>query len=52
MLAALYCFVISLVLIAGSTQIDLWWLSWGQFLIGAYFAFAGAVTGWRAARED
>jgi hypothetical protein len=52
MLAALFAFGVSLLLIAGSTQIENPWLSAMQFIAGAWFAIAGAITGWQSARKE
>jgi hypothetical protein len=41
----------SLVLVAGSTQIDVSWLALVQLLLGVYYATLGAIAGWQAARD-
>lgn len=51
MLAAFFAFGISILLVSGSTQIDNSWLSVAQLLTGIWFAIAGAITGWQAARK-
>lgn len=51
MFAVAFTFVISMLLIAGSTQIENGWLSAAQFIAGIWFAIAGAITGWREANK-
>ena len=51
MLQALFSFVVSILLIAGSTQINEPWLAGAQFIAGAWFAIAGAIIGWRVANR-
>lgn len=47
MAQVIFTFALSILFIAGSTQIDNVYLSWAQFIAGAWFAFAGAYLGWR-----
>jgi len=51
MLGAIFAFLISILLVAGSTQIANAWLSALQFIAGIWFAIAGAITGWQEARK-
>lgn len=51
MLAAVFSFVISFLLVAGSSQIAEPLLSVSQLIVGIWFAIAGAVTGWQATRD-
>lgn len=51
MLQALFAWSVSILLIAGSTQIDLPILAGIQFLVGAWFAVAGAIAGWQAVNK-
>lgn len=52
MLQALFAWAVSILFIAGSTQIDLPVLAGLQFLTGAWFAVAGAIAGWQAANRS
>lgn len=51
MLGALFAFCVSILLVAGSTQITHPILAGAQFVVGIWFAIAGAITGWQAARK-
>lgn len=51
MFAALFAFATSIVLMAGSTQIELGWLSALQFVMSVYFAVVGGIQGWLVSRN-
>jgi len=51
MLATVFAFLISMLFVAGSTQISDPFLSALQFIAGVWFAIAGAITGYQAANK-
>lgn len=51
MLATIFSFAISILLVAGSTQIAQPMLSGAQLVMGVWFAIAGAINGWQQANR-
>lgn len=51
MLAVLFSFAVSIMLIAGSLEIDTPALAGAQLVAGVWFAIAGAITGWQEAHR-
>lgn len=51
MLASLFAFAIGILLFALSAEADTPFLEVTAVVIAVWFVFAGAVTGWRAARN-
>jgi hypothetical protein len=51
MIGAIYAFVVSFLLVAGSTQIQHPVLSVTQFVFGVWFAIVGAIAGWQSSRR-
>lgn len=49
--AALTGLVIGFTLVAGSTQIELAWLSVTQLILGTYVTVIAAIAGWQASRD-
>lgn len=52
MFSVVFAFFVSILLIAGSTQIDIEFLSFTQFIVGVWFSIAGAIAGWQLANRS